>query len=206
MNYSQKLKTFIEMFEPSAVGMTLYCIVAVLGIIFHNILAYGSYNSLVEAVKSWSSAFQTLNDNLIKIINSSRTDFLVIYLFWGFIGLIVYVFLKIFISNFSELVEDLSIRNYVWPTGTDKNKPLLIFLEKFVYRIVLISLVLVYVIHIGGYFLSTKFSISIVYRSGESYHDFIRPVALFALEILALHVLVIALRFLFLKKRLLSSD
>lgn len=79
-----------------------------------------------------------LDQVLSGTIGESRTATLVVGVFWAVVGLVVYMFLRGLAQLAIELDDDLDSRKYVWPKGTDRYRPLRIFLEQVGFRLVAI--------------------------------------------------------------------
>lgn len=148
---------------------------------------------LTHVVAGWADTLLT------HTIGASRTETLVVGLFWAVVGLIVYMFLRGLARLAIELDDDLGVRGFVWPKGTDRYRPLRVLGEQFAFRLAALI----------GFILLIFVPVAAVLR-GPLFADFLGPnkvlqfVVWFVASLLVWHLVVIALRLVMLRARLLG--
>ena len=119
-----KLKALILLFAPSWLGTVVYSFLALFVIIVNqfadirSLLEIPHNAQLVQIVTIW------IDQLLTSLIGKSRTETLVVGLFWAVVGLVVYMFLRGIAEFIVNLDENIAARKYVWPRGTDRHKPI----------------------------------------------------------------------------------
>lgn len=192
-----KLKAYSNLFTPSVVGLILYAFLAGLTIILNQFEAIQHFLQIPHNVELGRIFALWLDQFLSGAIGESRTQTLVVGLFWAVVGLVVYAFLRGLARLAVELDDDLSIQGYVWPKGTDRFLPLKLFLEQAAFRLVAIV----------GFVLLVFGPVAALLR-GPVFVDFLGPdktiqfIVWFVAGMLTWHALVILARLLVLRARL----
>lgn len=194
---TSKLKTYFSLFTPSASGIVTYFFLAGLAIVLNQFDIVKQYLQLPHdfqfghVVAGWADTFLT------KTIGETRTETLVVGLFWAVVGMVVYLFLRGLARIAVELDDDLGIRGYVWPKGTDRYGPLRRLAEQFAFRLVAVVALIIVVFE----------PLAAVLR-GPVFVDFLGPnhilqiVVWFVVAVIVWHVAVILLRLMTLRARL----
>ena len=75
-------------------------------------------------------------------------NYISVYVFWVSLAIVTFFVIERVIHCEKEFVRDISIRNYVWPEGSNKNKPLEDFFEQVAFRFTILILMLIYIIRV----------------------------------------------------------
>jgi hypothetical protein len=194
-----KLQNYLSLFIPSALGMVFYVFLAGLTIVLNQFNFIKHFLELPQSLQVSRAVAGWADKVLTTTIGESRTEALVVGLFWALVGLVVYMFLRGLARFIIELDDDISVRRYVWPKGADRYRPLRILAEQAVFRLsALIALAIVI------------FGPLAAVLSGPVFIDFIgdnqvlQYVIWFLTGVLLWHIIVILLRLLALRARLLG--
>lgn len=144
---------------------------------------------------------QTVKNGLEQLLASTlgagRTETVVVALFWAGVGLAVYVLLHGVSKTVFELGQSINERRYVWPQGTDRNSPLKRQVQQVLFRVAVAVLALVWFLQPLARVLDGP-----VFVEQFSTQPLLESVAWFVGIVLALHVFIILLRLLMLRRRL----
>ncbi len=188
------------MFLPSGIGLVLYASLAMLIMVLYQFGSIQQYLGLprdiafAQYVKNW------LDETLYNTIRSGPTEAVVVGLFWAGVGLAVYVFLQGVSKSAFELEESINERHYVWPRGSDRNSPLLQVLERSVFQTVAGVLALFWFLQPLARVLDGP-----VFMASIGPNVLLQYVIWFLAIVLALHVLVVLLRMVALRRRLFAQ-
>src|SRR4051812_34792 len=117
-----KTKRVPNIFAPS--GGSLVTSIFVMGtvIFLHQISSIQQYLEVPKSFNIFRIIASWLDKTLTSLIGQSKTEVLVVGLFWALVGLGVYLFLRGVSRFFTELSEGLDERDYLWPKGVDRNR------------------------------------------------------------------------------------
>jgi len=195
----KSLTIFLTLLSPSIIGLTIY------SVIFFITFAVEQNEQFNLALQTFSlnnfkgTFVYGLVNSITKLLNTQIANTIAIYTFWIVIGMAVYFIGSSLYRNFHELTQDISIRHYLWPQGTDKNRPVLIFFEKTVFRIGVFIAIIIYLYKVLP-------SLFVFIRAHDLKFEFtgqygITLLKVFLAEFIVFHVAVILLRLLTLRKR-----
>lgn len=195
-------KTVFDVFTPSALGVAIYIVVYAITVLANQPSQYKNTWRTVYLNYLHHSFIYHFVGAVNRVIQTQAASTVALYLFWGIIGLAIFALGVRLTNNFNELAEDISLRNYIWPKGADHNSPLKEFIERLVYRI-FISIVFFIYLSRALPWLSAQWKgglagINLTTISLKHY------AVLFIYEFIVLHVAVVILRFLFLRRRLIE--
>lgn len=131
----EKIKKYLSVFTPSAIGMVSYVSIMVFVIVLEQ-FDYISESLALPQVNFLSTLTLWLERFLNATIGQSTTETLVVGLFWAVVGLGVYIFLRGIARFLTELGEGYEDKGNLWPRGVDPNRPLVQAAERIVARIV----------------------------------------------------------------------
>lgn len=126
-------------------------------------------------------------------------SYISVYVFWVSLAIVTYFVIERVIHCEKEFVRDISIRNYVWPEGSNKNKPLEEFFEQAVFRFTILLLILIYLIKVTP-------SLGQWWKIHHSGANLIVYGELLLLEFLFAQFFVILLRLFLLKDRIIAFN
>ena len=197
MQRASKIKMYLSLLTPSATGIILYVFLAALNMVldqFEMIKKVLQIPQNVEFTRMLASGADRL---LSSAIGETRTETLVVGIFWAAVGLIVYVFLHGLSRIAVELDDDLVARRYIWPKGADRYAPLRVLEQQIIFRgAAIVGLIFV------------LFGPLAAVLHGPILKEFIGPslimqyVFWFLASVLTWHIVVILLRLITLRARL----
>ncbi len=194
---TSKFKQYFAILLPSSLGIVFYVTLSLLGIALNQFESIKKYLQLPHDLEVTKLLAGTANHVLTSSIGESRTETLVVGGFWAIVGLIVYLFLRGLSRLFVEFDDDLGVRGYVWPRGTNRYAPLKAFAEQAAFR--LVAFILLFVVVIGP--------LAAVLR-GPVFGGFVgsnmvlRYIVWFIVSVLVWHLVAVLLRLIVLKARL----
>ncbi len=198
MDRTSKLKNYVHVLTPTLPGVLLYVFLTGVGIILNQFNAINTYLQLPHDL-DFGRILAGWADRLLSItIGESRTDILVVGLFWAGVGLVVYMFLQSIARLAVQLDENLQARGYVWPKGTDRYRPLRILAKLVAFRLMtFVCLILV----VFGPLVGVLRGPILVDFLGQNAG--IQLLFWFLVSVLIWHIVIILLRLLLLRPRLL---
>lgn len=134
MQQNTKIKQYFALFVPSATGAVLYTFFSGLVVVLNQFGFVKDYLQIPRDFNFLRVITGWLDSALTALIGQSRTETLVVGLFWAFVGLGVYVFLQGMARFILELGDGIDARKYYWPKGTDRNRPLVEAAQRFAFR------------------------------------------------------------------------
>lgn len=182
---------------PSSIGVVLYTFFSALVVTLNQFSFIEEYLQVPNDFNFLRVITGWLDSLLTSLIGQSRTETLVVGLFWAFVGLGVYVFLQGVARFIMELGNGLDERSYYWPKGTDRNRPLVEAAQRTVFRS-MAFLGLIFIVFVP---IARLLDAPI----GQVFFSESRPLQLavwFVVLWLTLHLAVIMLRLVALKPRL----
>ncbi|HSW36816.1 MAG TPA: hypothetical protein VLG37_00400 [Candidatus Saccharimonadales bacterium] len=199
----QKTLAALDILAPTWGGLISYLVLVILTVVSYQWQALHPY---LAPIGSWhlASRFTNFLTGFMTNFFGERAGSIVLGIFWGVVGLFVYIMVlgvAILIRDVDEALEE---REFVWPKGSDPNKPLEDFLARGFFQIAVAVLLVAYVAHIAPFiqdFLTVK------YPAGQSLLNLaaIKSLLEFTLvEMLALHIGTILLRLTILRRRLVA--
>lgn len=200
----QKSRTFLNLLAPSQLGVVAYFVIALVAFLGQ---AYYLRQHLSNIYKNFGfegRITSDINHWLVKIVGADHLNIIVLAFFWALIGVGVYLVAHSIVENLSEFAEDLSVRKYIWPQNGKRNSPLLELFEKTLFRLAMVILGVIYVLLVMKYLIER--SLPNVYNlSTLSFRSVIVAILWIIVYMLALHVLIVILRLIFLRRRLFSQ-
>lgn len=116
-----KTNMLAQLLSPSGYSVVASIFLMGLVIFVHQIPAMEQYLEIPKNFNLLRTISTWLDHALTSLIGESRTETLVVGLFWAIVGLGVYMFLR-GISHFAtEVSEGFDERQYLWPRGADRN-------------------------------------------------------------------------------------
>jgi hypothetical protein len=107
-----------------------------------------------------------------------------------------------FTQNAEEIVEDMRIRHYIWPRGTNRNNPIKEYVEKFGMRFIVLVTLGLYLLELTPALVSWwKLHYTV---AGLSLHSLSIHLILLVLVTLYIHGLVVLIRALLLRLRIIN--
>ncbi len=202
--YSNKnrLLQILYFFSPSAVGITTYLVIY---FIFFLLDQNSSINKVIHniSLNDIKTTFVGgyIND-VSKFLSSDLANSLTIYTFWIIIATLIFFIGSSIFSNIHELNRDMRLRYYLFPQGTDKDKPFKMFLKKFLFRLGILILLIIYVYKIIPLLIDIFKTSNLVFKLDNNF--FISLISTLFLEIIILHFGIILLRLFLLKRRIIE--
>jgi hypothetical protein len=132
---NQKSKMFLTLLTPSAMSAVFYTFLAGLIIVLNQFDFIQKYLQIPQNVNFMRMFLDWLDHTVTSLLGDTKTQAIVVGLFWAVVGLGVYVFLKGVAHFISDLEEGADERNYIWPRGTNRNRALLEAMERNVFRV-----------------------------------------------------------------------
>lgn len=128
-------------------------------------------------------------------------------IFWGFIGMIVYLIIWLFMNFSTELNNELVLSKYVHPTNTAPQPHVRQFIAKLVFRMFVLVIMVFYINLILGSllpFFGTKYRLVI---AEWSKHNYLVSTLLLTIagQMLSLHAITVLVRLLLLRKRVFDN-
>jgi hypothetical protein len=132
---NKKTELVRELLLPSALGAVLYAFGAGLVIGLHQLSSIQQYLQVSSDI-NFSHVFLNRLDGAVNtLLGQTRTDALVVGLFWAGVGLVTYVLLRGIAHFIADVEEGIDARRYLWPRGVDHNRALLEAFERVLFRI-----------------------------------------------------------------------
>lgn len=130
-----KTKPFRSVLVPSGIGVVFYVTLAAVIVFLHQFVAIKQYLQLPHDLNVGRMISTALDTALTQTIGETRTQALVVGLFWAIVGLGVYLFLRGVARLMTDLGEGYDGRGYMWPKGTSRNQALREAMERNIFRI-----------------------------------------------------------------------
>ncbi len=187
---------------PSALGISIYVLIFVLTLVISQPSQYKTALSGFNVNDFQGTTVHNLFSDFTKAINSQIVNDIAIYVFWVVIAFGVYVIANRIIKNATELAEDFSLRQYIWPKNENKNSPIREFIEKIVFHTVVLIALILYLFKATPFIfdLWKKFHIS----SDLKIHNLELILILFVSELIFLHIIVILVRLFLTRDRIIK--
>lgn len=117
-------------------GAVLYTFVAGLIIVLNQFSFIQQYLQIPQSVNFLRMFLNWLDRTVTALLGDTRTEAVVVGLFWAVVGLCVYVFLRGIARFISELEEGVEESHYLWPRGVSHYQALKHATEDVIGRIV----------------------------------------------------------------------
>lgn len=194
--------SIIDVLMPSAFGTVMYVAIFALTVLVNQPSQYKATWQTVIMNGLHSSFIYSYSRDFANIIKTQAANTITLYAFWIIIGVGIYLLGARLTTNINELAEDISLRQYIWPQGADRNSPLKQFLEKAIYHLAVAIIFLVYLSAalplVAARWRQADLAVTLNLASLKLY------LPLFALELLFLHLAVVLVRLLLIKRRIIS--
>ncbi|HEY4964291.1 MAG TPA: hypothetical protein VIH90_06370 [Candidatus Saccharimonadales bacterium] len=187
-NLFNKVVTFLE---PSLLGFIIYMIIILAPVVTGLILSRMSGSTSLNASDFQGTFLYSVLRDINSILNAKQVNSLLDYAFWAIIATIIYTIAHALVGGADELSRDLRIRKYVWPKGSDRNRPLEMYAVQFVFRIVIGIAILIYMFKLLPA-LDRYFNLS--YLHAEKLGNVGSLLTNMLIELLLLHIGVLLLR------------
>jgi len=198
------LKGLVDILMPSVGGIVLYISVFLLTVIVRSAKSLQQYLYIPNGLNVKGGVLNFLNNSITSLFGIQRANVVVLSIFWGMVGIIVYVLLAGLMAVFAGFDKDLEERKYIVfaHKNYDHNEPLKRDIRRIGFRFAIGICLLYYVTHVLAYFLNTKFAGMNQGNLTFSIYKVRSLAVLFLAECLALHGVVILLRLLILRRRI----
>lgn len=191
---------------PTPVEAFVYVLIALVTLAVSNIDVIKQFFFISSSTGLKEAILGSLESLLTGFLGAKTAATLVTGIFWGIVGMIVYVLLWL-LGNFStELSNDLAITRFMHPKGTDTYEPLKRLVLKLVFHVFVIILIIVYsnlLITVLLPIWATEYA-ELIDHWPQSDYIWVAAGA-FAAHFFALHLIVILFRLLVLRKRVFGS-
>jgi len=203
MHKKDGLKIFAKMASPSLLELLIVVSIFLVLFIIDQIHQLHLKDLVNFGVASFKGTFLSgLARGLSSLYHSKNFSTLGVYVFWLFIALLVYIMALRFTQNAEEIVEDMRIRRYMWPKGTNRNGQIEEYIEKFGIRFIVLVTLALYLLKLTPDLVSWWRLHYII--ANFSFHSLSIHLALLVLIILYVHGLVVLLRTLLLRLRIIN--
>jgi hypothetical protein len=135
MVQNKKTEIYRALLLPSAIGAVFYTFASALIIFLHQFTFIEHYLQIPDNVNFLRMFLSWLDRTVTTIIGETRTEVIVVGLFWAVVGLGVYIFLLGIARFISDLSAGVDERRYVWPKGVDRNQALRQAIQRIIFRI-----------------------------------------------------------------------
>jgi hypothetical protein len=135
MVQNKKTEIYRALLLPSAIGAVFYTFASALIIFLHQFTFIEHYLQIPDNVNFLRMFLGWLDRTVTAIIGETRTEVIVVGLFWAVVGLGVYIFLLGIARFISDLSAGMDERRYVWPKGVDRNQALRQAIQRIIFRI-----------------------------------------------------------------------
>lgn len=180
----------------------MYFCLAIVTLLTINTQAVRSFLLIPDDFSLQTALLGSIEHWLAGIIGEQLAATLITGLFWGLIGIIVYFLIRVF-GNFSnELGSDLVITRYMHPRGDDTYSPLKALMLRIFFHVVIAACMVLYI----NFFISQLLPLISDTLSGITAHwnnaSYLYAAGkIVVIEMLSLHILVVFVRLLLLRKR-----
>jgi len=201
MHRKEGLKTFAKLITPSLFEFLGVLIIFLIFFISHQVhqqypndlanMGVGTFKgTILGGLARWIDV----------IYRSNEFSILGLYIFWLFIALLVYIMAVRFTRNVEEVADDIRIRHYLWPRGTNRDSPLKEYIEKFGIKLVVLFTLFLYLMKLSPLLINwwKRHYIFV----GDSLHSLTIYITLLVFMMLYVHGLVILIRALILRLRI----
>ena len=197
-------KGILSWLAPTASELVWYLFLSGLTLVLSSLAFFRTFVYAPSEFTLKELTLGTVSGLLERYVGNQITRSGVVIIFWGMVGLLVYMSIWLLMNFSDELGNDLAITKYIHPRNVDTSSPLRDFLSKTFFRVAVFIFLLFYL----NFFLSILLPTSIVfYRSAVSnwpqLRCFIDGGIGLSIQLIALHIFTVLIRLLFLRKQVL---
>lgn len=147
MAATTKTNNYVRLLTPSIVGAISYTYLTAIVLVVRHFSVIEQAFGLPKNTNFSTMILSAIDHGMTRLLGQGKTDVLVVALFWGFVGLAVYILLQGAARFVNELGEGMEARNYLWPDAGERNQMVLAAVRRTVFRLVAFAglvLVLIY--------------------------------------------------------------
>ena len=130
---------------PSTIEICAYLLFAVITMLLCNVDAVQKFFMVTQDIDLRLAVLGSIESLLAGLIGRSAAAALITGVFWGLVGMLVYVLLWLAINFSTELTNDLSITRYVHPKGSSTLSPLMHLLLRVLFQLLVATILFFYV-------------------------------------------------------------
>lgn len=206
-NYKTTITQTLIWLLPTVVEIAVYALLALITLALSNIDFITEFLLLPPDFSLKTAVLGSVEELLAQLFGQRTAATLITGIFWGVVGMIVYVLIWLF-GNFStELSNDLALSRFMHPRGADTYSPLKGFLFRLIFQFFIGVLVVIYLNLLITVMLpvwATRYNIAVdMWPHAGSIWVILLTLAT---QVLALHLLTVLFRLLLLRKRIFFSD
>ncbi len=199
---NSKFYTLISWLQPSAIELVVISTLSVLTLALSNVVFFQDLVFLPKDFSLKAATLDSLNNFIVKLVGDSIARSVVVAVFWASIGLLVYIMIWLLLNFSNELGNDLAVTRYMHPRNVDTNSPWRSYLSRVSFQITALVVFIFY--------LNVSFGALIPYCGGLFKSALMQWPSLVALkyaviglasELVVLHVMILLIRTLMLRKR-----
>ena len=194
----------VDLLSPSAFGLIIYGVTFILTILLSQNSGAKKFISDINIGQLKSTFLGQYINDVTKILNLPFANTITIYIFWTVIATFIYFVGYRMYKNAHELTTDVKVRGYLRPAGTNKNKPVIEFIEKTSFRLFALIFLLIYVYRLIPFGINYIKNTDLNFTLSISYLELV--IKFLIIEFLLLHFGVILVRLLLLRRRIIYSE
>lgn len=200
---AQQTKLAIIWILPTALEVFVYTFIAVMTFALSNLSVFKKSLFLPSHFSPYHDVINSISGLVERVFGERIAGSLSLGIFWGLVGMVVYVLIWL-LQNFStELSNDLAMTKYVVPRGGDPESPLRDFISTTVFRVLTVILLIFYTSLVFKVLLPRQLSAyqGLLLNWPDS-HYFIKAFIAIIGQMLTLHGFVVFARLILLRKRI----
>lgn len=202
-NQNSKLMPILSWLLPSGVELAISSALCALTITVSNASFFRDLVYLPKTFELKSAVLDSFNNLLVRLVGDSIARSAVVAIFWAVVGLIVYIFIWLSINVSSEIGNDLATTKYMHPRNVDTHSPLRNFLSRISFQFGALFVFVAYAnLAIGVLLPYSGGLLRATMREWPSTQAIEYAVLGIVGELVVLHVFVILIRALVLRKRI----
>ncbi len=207
-DWSNKIRLYGNIVVPSGISLSLSIGLSLITLFIYHLHIFLNYLDVRGNIGIGSYIINHINKLLSFVFGNNNIDNVVLLIFWASIGLIVYYVARIVLRDLDEFSLDVTGRNkFLWPRNSHPNI-LQRFFERFLFSLATSLVLVIYCAHILSFFLRGRV-LTFGFLSPQATHwlyahSIINQAIFVISEIIALHVVVVLLRLIFMRSRLFS--
>ncbi len=205
MANQDKLKQAIIWLLPSGTELIFYTVLSAITLVASNAAAIRNFLYTPGNLNLGTSILDSISNLVTRFLGDGVGRSAVVAIFWALVGLLAYVVIWTVINFSSELSNDLALEKYIHPKGVDTTVPLKTFVSRTAMRVATIIFLIFYIN--GMVKPLAPYAGGLYYQATQLWPKagaFKYGLEGFLVEIAALHVLTLLIRFVLLKKRVFS--
>lgn len=202
---SKQTKLAILWIMPTALEVFVYAFISAITFAISNLAFFRQSLFLPTQFNLYHDVINSISQLIERAVGERIAGSLSLGIFWGLVGMIVYVVIWL-IQNFStELSNDLAMTKYVYPRGADPESSLRNFISLTVFRLIIFVLFVFYINLVVRVLFLHWLNVyqNLLHHWLQSGYLFRALVALLT-QMIILHGFVVFTRLLFLRKRIFS--